>query len=379
MPISTVNFAGIEPIDYTQGRGDLFSHMLRTGAEGYKNMRAPEMINQEMEGKRHQNTILGAEAQYAPDKFKFANQIQEAKARYAAEQEQSEIALRRAHAHHANSQAEHGGLTGAPAEAFALELLKKRYGANSDVYNNAKKSYELANHSKEVLNANREELTKNAGKRFSTPLGKLQQERAEIEAGYMPGTMNSDNPIPLNPEAQQALLGEVDNKILKTNTDAQSRIKNIYATNIEKTVDNIKVDDLVRYGGLAGGVAKKIEQGKALVGKESEDYKKFQENMTAVEFLASQIRQFYGDSVQPEKLRELKELANPATWVNNPEVAKRKYNKAVSILKQELKTYRDAMKNPGVYYGQESNSSNEKELSSMSDAEIDAIADGPNK
>jgi len=372
MPITPINFAAIDPINF---KDDMFSGLLKMREAQH----AGERRGLENEGMRHKNTIEGAEAQYAPDKYKFANQIQEAKARYAAEQEQSEIALRRAQAHHANSQAEYGGATGPAAEALSLEFIKRTNGENSEVYQNAKKRYELDMRSKEVLNENRKELTKNAGKRFSTPLGKLQQERAEIEAGYMPGTMNSDNPVPLNPEAQQVLLGEVDNKILKTNTDAQSRIKNIYATNIEKTVDNIHVDDLVRYGGLAGGVAKKIEQGKALVGKESEDYKKFQENMTAVEFLASQIRQFYGDSVQPEKLRELKELANPATWVNNPEVAKRKYNKAVSILKQELKTYRDAMKNPGVYYGQGSNSSNEKELSSMSDAEIDAIADGPNK
>jgi len=40
----------------------------------------------------------------------------------------------------------------------------------------------------------------------------------------------------------------------------------------------------------------------------------------------------------------LSELTNPATWSNNPEIATRKFNKFVNILKSETQTYRDALK-----------------------------------
>ncbi len=93
MPISILDVSNVAPIgDY--GNNDIFSNMLKMR----ESQKAAEDRGLQNEGKRHQNTILGAEAQYAPDKFKFANAIQEAKARYAAEQEQADVQQKLAHA-----------------------------------------------------------------------------------------------------------------------------------------------------------------------------------------------------------------------------------------------------------------------------------------
>jgi hypothetical protein len=91
MPITPINFAAIDPINF---KDDMFSGLLKMREAQH----AGERRGLENEGMRHKNTIEGAEAQYAPDKYKFANQIQEAKARYAAEQEQADVRQKLAHA-----------------------------------------------------------------------------------------------------------------------------------------------------------------------------------------------------------------------------------------------------------------------------------------
>ena len=104
MPISILDVSNVAPIgDY--GNNDIFSNMLKMR----ESQKAAEDRGLQNEGKRHQNTILGAEAQYAPDKFKFANAIQEAKARYAAEQEQADVQQKLAHAFNLRQQGNYAG------------------------------------------------------------------------------------------------------------------------------------------------------------------------------------------------------------------------------------------------------------------------------
>ena len=104
MPISILDVSNVAPIgDY--GNNDIFSNMLKMR----ESQKAAEDRGLQNEGKRHQNTILGAEAQYAPDKFRFANAIQEAKARYAEEQEQADVQQKLAHAFNLN---QHGNYAG---------------------------------------------------------------------------------------------------------------------------------------------------------------------------------------------------------------------------------------------------------------------------
>ena len=55
-------------------------------------MRAPEMINQEVEGKRYQNNILGAKAQHAPENERYGTMENKAKGENAQQMQAAKLA-----------------------------------------------------------------------------------------------------------------------------------------------------------------------------------------------------------------------------------------------------------------------------------------------
>ena len=155
---------------------------------------------------------------------------------------------------------------------------------------------------------------------------------------------------PASPEDlsnQYALLRQ------KNVTDTDTRKRNLFATNIEKTLGNINIDDLTQYAGIKGGIKMKEQEALASVGKESPEYDKFQKNLVAVDFLTSQVRQFYGDSIQPAMRAKLEQLSNPSNWTNNPKLAKQKFEQTQKILEQEVGTYRDALKSTTAFQRQQ--------------------------
>lgn len=242
-----------------------------------------------------------------------------------------------------------GQLTGSAKEAYALEMMRQQLGEDHPAYQNAKKAYDLGIQSQEGLNNYRQSLMGTANKRASSNLGKLDQEQAEVEQGFMPGT---NGQVQLSPEQQQEMLGQYQLQRQKVTSDTDTRKKALFATNIDKTLDSIDVGDLTQFAGVAGGIVKKMQEGKALNNKENESYRKYQKSLTAAKLLAKQVRQFYGDSITPGVQEQLGMLTNPASWFNNPEIATQKFNQFKSILKNETQTYRDAMRNTGIYQGQ---------------------------
>ena len=134
----------------------------------------------------------------------------------------SQIALHQAQTARANqltSMPFGGQLAGPAKEAFALELLKKQYGEDSPVYQQAKHSFDTNISAKEGLTNYRGSLSETANKRASSSLGKTAQELEEIDKGFMPGT---NGQIPLTPEQQQSLSGQYNLKLQKDVTDAHA-------------------------------------------------------------------------------------------------------------------------------------------------------------
>lgn len=244
---------------------------------------------------------------------------------------------------------------GAVGQQIWLKKIGEKYGEDSDIFKGAKNSLELQNESARTLNDYRKKLGETATKRSSTGLGKLQQELVEVDAGFLPGSNGS---IPLTKDQQNALRGQYELKIQKDVSDVDTRKRALFASNIDKTLDSINVKDLVQYGGLYGSVAKKIQEGKALTGRESQSYRDFQEALVGAKTLAKQVRQFYGDSITPQIQEQLASLTNPASWINNPKIAENNFNKFASILRKESATYKNAGKNTDEF----NNKSNKKEL-----------------
>jgi len=121
------------------------------------------------------------------------------------------------------------------------------------------------------------------------------------------------------------------------------------ATNIEKTISYIDPEALTQFGGLKGQIKLQREKALASVGKESGSYDKYVESLNAVKLMTKQMRQFYGDSIQPHVQENLEKLNNPSTWSTNPKLARRIFDQTKDILENELGTYRQALRSPQAY------------------------------
>ncbi|HMF70696.1 MAG TPA: hypothetical protein VK616_04455, partial [Flavitalea sp.] len=193
-----------------------------------------------------------------------------------------------------------------------------------------------------------------ADKRASTPLAKTEQEIEDVKAGFVPGTDRSQ-PIE-DPRMQSEMLERLKLQRQKSISDVDSRKRALFASNIDKTLENIDVDHLTQYAGFKGGMSKAIQEGLAPLGKESKEYGKYQKALTGAKLLAKQVRQFYGDSITPEMQKGLQSITNPATWSNNPKIAKQNFNVVKNLLKKETGTYRGALKGTGEFQEQEESS-----------------------
>lgn len=293
-----------------------------------------------------------------------------------------------------------GGLSlpGTSGEILALERMKIMFGENSPQYQNAARAFQLSQ-AGDVSRINYQNmLAQTLPDRILTPEGKAAIEETRVGVGLSPSGFSYNQqampkgpnqplqnmqqlPVPNNMQegygppgfnqemqAQQGMpqQGQMPNfqqyappaqelanqyalRRQKGSTDEGTRQKNLYANNIEKAFNNINPEDLTRYAGAIGTLESTKQGYLSSFGKESKEYKKYQNALTGTQALAKQIRQFYGDSIQPEVLEKIENLVNPAVWKSNPELAKSNFFTLKTILDQEMETYRDAMKSPKVY------------------------------
>jgi hypothetical protein len=199
------------------------------------------------------------------------------------------------------------------------------------------------------------------------------------------GTDESDqgspNPSPApNPPSSDAITNAYNLLRQKQTTDVQTRNRTLFATNIEKTINYIDPDALTQYGGFQGTLQKGAQSVKSAFGSESPDYDKYITSSNAVKLLTKQIRQFYGDSIQPQVQANLEILNNPATLSNNPKLAKEVLNQTLSILKNETQTYRSALKSTEPYQGEPENTNPQNTYANetSSDSEAADIANNGN-
>jgi hypothetical protein len=153
----------------------------------------------------------------------------------------------------------------------------------------------------------------------------------DAQAGYVPGTKTKF----VTPEDQQIAIKTIQGDINKVATDPSQRAKLVAARQIDQTINNLNVDDLVKYSGIFGKGALTTEQLKSGLGLDSPEYQRYSNAAKQAELLAKQVRQFYGDSIQPTATKQLKLLTNPTSWSASPDTAKQNYLSFVNTLKQE--------------------------------------------
>lgn len=244
-------------------------------------------------------------------------------------------------------------LSGVARDVYSIEMLKNQLGEDSPAYQQAKQQYDLEQQSTRGLNDYRQRLADTMLKRSSSNLGKLSQEEEDVAAGFEPNTNRQHQ---ISPDRQEELLGQYQLTKQKLSTDTDTRKKVLFASNIDKTIESINPKDLTKFAGLNGAAQLKTEEIKAATapGTESEAYRRYLESANKAQLLAKQVRQFYGDSIQPAMLEKLEKLSNPATWRNNPEIAQRLFKSFTGLLKQETGTYRSALQNKNEFQGNQS-------------------------
>lgn len=337
---------------------------------------APQMSLADLERIRAATQAQQIQNQFAPqlsqmdlDKARAALQSQQIQNQFAPQQAQANLDLAKAHANYFNMG---GGLSGTAKEAVGLEKIKQAFGEASPQYQTAKRAFDLKQTSQQILNENRQMLTESAPKRFSTNLGKTILEQQDIGSGYSPGTgpyslgdvplkskrgevvpgAPSDQDIEtgnLSDESQKALQEAYKMNLYKKNTDPSLRKQAVYAANAHKTIQAIDPDALTTYAGINGQIQKARDAFVTSQGYSVPRFEKYQENARAADLLAHQIRQFYGDSIQPSMLEKIESFTNPSAIASNPQLAKKNYQAFIKILENETDTIREVLNAPSVF------------------------------
>lgn len=161
-----------------------------------------------------------------------------------------------------------------------------------------------------------------------------------------------EQPSQNNVNQQPTSANQYNLKRTKENVPASVLSKDLYATNIDKTLDAVNVKDLTYYNNPLGYVKLKYEEGQDALGlPTSEQFKRYKEAEGAFDFLANQVRQFYGDSIQPSAMAEKVKKLDPRSGFKSADTAKTRFSSQKKLLKNELQTYRDATKGIDVYTG----------------------------
>lgn len=266
--------------------------------------------------------------------------------------------------------------SGDVANAVYIDQLRQKYGDNSPIVLEAQKAHQMGLDARQSLIGYRDVLNQKAPYSVTSPLGKLMAEgkgqgalntirqpgnilqnaregMAARDAQGMENNTNVDNGS-YEQDNQSAMQGQLspeekeayERSINKQTSDSAARNILLRAENLDKTRKSINVNDLVQYSGLRGTASYLKDAALATGGTPPERFIKNQEAITAASLMADQMRQFYGDSIQPSAMDRLRSLSNPATWYKNPDIAKKQFESLNKILDQETETYRNAGTSP---------------------------------
>ncbi len=258
-------------------------------------------------------------------------------------------------------------LPGVAGQAMGVEYIGKAFGYNSPQYKRALDAFNLDQQSQQQTMAYQQALTQSMPFRSLSPLGKSYVEQSNVQQGLSPAGQSWPKLLSIasqkgnenSPYSPEEMSNAYELARTKLTTDPQARQRNLYATNIEKTLDMIDPDSLTQYGGIKQ--AQLMGQyGLSPFGAESKNFDKYKKSLQAVDMLTTQVRQFYGDSIQPDMIDRLNRLSNTASWSNNPKLAKQLFDETKNILQAEMGTYRDVFKSTDVYKGQNTKGNSKK-------------------
>lgn len=254
---------------------------------------------------------------------------------------------------------------GPAGQVLGLQMMKMMYGEDSPEYKQAQDAFNLSQQSVGSRVNYQNALTGNMPLRYTTPEGRQIIEQSNVNQGASPTGSPAGQPVVpgqpgYNPQAATNANGGITPaehySLRQAKSDLPSSVmqKNLYANNIEKTLDSIDVDALTKYNGIPGQFKLKQQQALDAAGKPtSDEYKAYKAAATKFNYLPDQRRQFYGSSVQPSAVDRMHSEMDPRGVFESPTTGKLRFKANAEILKKELQTYRNASKSGTVYSGNE--------------------------
>ena len=279
-------------------------------------------------------------------------------------------------------------------ELFRAQTLYRKYadelGEDNPITIDAKKNYNLMQKNAEAMGNWRNAMTSTADYRFLPPVAKNLLAAEQAQAGNNPNASTMPVGQPIEPDSQQVQQEGQDSKPIanlsqlqryKEQLNAQnSKPKQPYApvmnpqqmsglltsaaikgatttkqydrdtagAQADNTINNLLESEpaMEYYTGAQGRSRLLRDKLKASSGEKVPMYKEYSEYLKNAELLSSQIRQFYGDSIQPEAMRKLESLANPSSWDKDPITARNSLNAFIKTFRQERGIGQNAMFKP---------------------------------
>ena len=182
-------------------------------------------------------------------------------------------------------------------------------------------------------------------------LGKSYVEDKLIGAAERGGYLPRSGPRNYKTPEQSEMSRRYELQRQKMTTDPAARQKALFSTNIDKSLDMIDEDALTQYSGVQGEAQLLKDKLASGLGFDSPSYTEYSKSLADAQTAAKQIRQFLGESIRPETERKLELMTNPSTWSKSPELAKQTLQETKKLLRNEMSTYRDALKSVDVFEG----------------------------
>jgi hypothetical protein len=305
----------------------------------FQGMQFPELQQQPsfFERSTNQNILNNEEAQGQQDLYKSQaiNFIKDLEAKNYQDEINSKLALQHAQALNQYNQAMGiGGHTGKGENQYAPHDYEKletyhdkqvaKYGPESEQAKRAKLALKgwLSSHGEN---------------RFApTQTTKYENELAAAEAKYGKNSQQYKN------------LELAQNK---ERSDEATRTSALAATNLQKTIKTMNIDDLVRYSGPAGQIQLGIEKAKALAGQASPEYLRYEQAVTSIKTEADELAKFLKTPAHKKAYNDIHELTNPTGWGTSPQVAKAKLEKLREIVDKTAKTFQEAQISTNQHLG----------------------------
>lgn len=327
MPLNLLNFNQLLHEPNNTGLSNLF----RNYYEGMEMSQAPQKMAQERLQGELQNKILGSQAEFAQPMAQANLQKQQQENEFYGRSKEADIAKVLAEAQRAGMG---GDFTGTAGNLARLNMLKKKPNADQDLIAALTSQMDLERKREEGIYEHQKKMTDTVYYRSAPTSQKLLM---NVDALGQNKTYDMEgNKIDLTPAQAKQRQNVIGKEVLKNTTDPALRQRLEFAQNFATTVKNIDPESAFSGSGGLGKMSTAWNKTKgSLGGKESEEYKKFEQNLTRLKVGSHQISKFFALSSAEKIQSDVDYLVNPSNWMRSPAVAASKYKALVDIFDQE--------------------------------------------